>query len=66
MVGVASRRIPIDDFVGKRGVADEISQAIDRVDLLLLQIVQDRLERRDVRVDVTEDGNFHESSPAVR
>ena len=60
---------PLDHFIRKGAVADQIAEAVDRVGVSAAQIVEDGLERRQIAVDVTENGDGHdrvlERCPAV-
>ena len=51
-----------DEFhalAGIRPVADHIAEAVDGVNLLPVDILQDRAERLHIAVDVADDGPFH-------
>ena len=56
---------PVDHYVWKRRVPDQVAETIRPLDVLMLQVVEHGFQRRDVRVDVTDDGNSHGSSPAT-
>ena len=56
---LAALRTRVDALVGARAVADHVSEAPELVDLDVLDVVEHRLEGRQIRVDVAEDGYSH-------
>jgi hypothetical protein len=49
----------IHALAGIRPVADHIAKAIDGVNLLPVDILEDRAERLQIAMNVTDDGPFH-------
>ncbi len=50
---------PIDHLIRERRVANEIAEAIDPIGPFAADIVQDRIQRRDVAVNVADQGDTH-------
>lgn len=52
----------IEAFAGVGAVADDIAQADDFFDPFAVDVLQDRLQRLEVAVNITDDGSFHGST----